>query len=290
MPASPRWLLGIAGAFVLAAFTGIAGCGGGDEGEATPLRVGVTEQGKTTSFSLPESVKGGLVELTLTNEGQAPHGLQLIRYTGDHTAQDVLEEVSGESEKTPEWIRGEGGIGEVPGGETATASLNLESGNFVVVDAAALSGGRGKPATAELNVTDGESGSLPNTPAIVVAEETGEDQYAWDISGLKAGKNEVTFESEGEDAIHLIVAVPLKGKVPPESQIKEDLAAEQGPPPAYIDFETAQSTAVLDGGKSQTTPLELKEPGEYLFFCPLTDRDGGKSHDQEGLLAVEAIE
>ena len=46
-----------------------------------------------------------------------------------------------------------------------------------------------------------------------------------------------------------------------------------------------------DSGRrhSQTTTLDLKKPGQYIFFCPLTDRDGGKPHDQEGLLTVETV-
>jgi hypothetical protein len=273
---------------------GIAGCGGSDEEEsATQLKMSVVEKGKTASFSIPKEVEGGLVEVKLTNEGKAPHGVQFIRYTGNHTAEDVLKEVSGESEETPEWIRGEGGIGSVQGGETQTATLNLEDGKFVIVDAVAIGGegGGGKPATAELEVSDGSSGDLPDTPGEIVAAETGEDEYEWEVSGLKAGKNQITFASEGDEAIHLIIAVPLKGKVPPLSQIKKDISKEGGPPPPYIDFEGGvQSTAVLDGGKSQTTQLELKKPGKYLLFCPLTDRDGGKSHDQEGLLAVEEVQ
>jgi hypothetical protein len=123
---------------------------------------------------------------------------------------------------------------------------------------------------------------------MVTAEETGDDEYAWDDSGLRAGQQQITFDSEGDEALHLIIAVPVKGKAPPLSQIKKDFSKE-GPPPPYIDFESAQSTAVLDGGKSQTTPIDLKS-GEYIFFCPLTDRDGGKPHDQEGLLAVEKVD
>ncbi len=45
------------------------------------------------------------------------------------------------------------------------------------------------------------------------------------------------------------------------------------------------STAEL----SQTTELDLKKPGQYVFFCPLTDRDGGKPHDQEGLLKIVTV-
>jgi hypothetical protein len=286
----PKWLVVIALSVVAAGAIVIAGCGGSDDESATVLKVGVTEKGKTASFDVPKEAEGGLVEVKLTNQGRAPHGLQLIRYSGGHSAEEVLKEISGESEETPDWIRAEGGIGSVNPGETQAATLNLEDGDFVLVDATAINEGGGKPATAEMKFTDGSSGDLPETPAEVVAAETGEDEYEWEVSGLKAGKNEITFDSQGDEALHLLIAVPLKGKVPPLSQIEKDISKE-GPPPSYIDFEGGvQSTAVIDGEKSQTTQLDLSKPGKYLLFCPLTDRDGGKPHDQEGLLAVEEVQ
>lgn len=265
----------------------ISGCGDSGSDEPTVLKIGVSEKGKTASFSVPKSTTGGLVEVKLTNEGKAPHGVQFVRYEDGHTAAEALEMLEGESEKTPDWLRAEGGIGGVGGGESATATLNLEEGNFLISDAASFGE---KPATAELTVEGGSSGDLPDTEGTVTAEETGHDKYAWDVSDLTSGPNQITFASEGDEAIHLIIAAPLRGKVPPLSQIKKEFGEEkEGPPPSYIDFEGAQSTAVLDGGKSQTAPLDLK-PGKYLFFCPLTDRDGGKSHDQEGLLSIETVQ
>jgi hypothetical protein len=275
----------VLGLVVLALF--VSGCGDSGSDEPTVLRIGVSEKGKAASFSAPKSTSGGLVEVKLTNEGKAPHGVQFVRYEDGHTAAEALKLLEGESEKTPDWLRAEGGIGGVGGGESATATLNLEEGNFLISDAAAFGE---KPATAEITVEGGSSGDLPDTEGTVTAEETGEDKYAWDVSDLTAGPNQITFDSEGDEAIHLIIAAPLKGKVPPLSQIKKEFGEEkEGPPPPYLDFEGAQSTAVLDGGKSQTAPLDLK-PGKYLFFCPLTDRDGGKSHDQEGLLSIETVE
>jgi hypothetical protein len=280
----PKWLIGTTVA-LLALAAGAAGCGSGDSSSPTVLKVGVSESGKQTTFSAPASTEGGLVELKLTNEGKAPHGAQLVRYTGSHTAKEALEELESENEKTPDWLRAEGGIGGVAPGEVGTATVNLEAGNFLISDAAAFGE---KPASTEIKVTEGDDGDLPSTPGEVVAEEAGHDKYAWDVSGLKAGRSQITFNSEGEKAIHLIIAAPIKGKAPPLSQIKKEFAAPNGPPPSYLDFENAQSTAVLDGGKSQTTEIDLK-PGKYLFFCPLTDRDGGKPHDQEGLLSVETV-
>ena len=45
----------------------------------------------------------------------------------------------------------------------------------------------------------------------------------------------------------MLIAVPVKGKAPPLSQIEKDLASN-GPPPSYVDAEEAQSTAIVDGG------------------------------------------
>ena len=285
VPRTSKRLIGAFAAIALVA-AAIAGCGDSGDESPTVLNVSVAEQGKEASFSVPKSAEGGLVEVRLTNKGKAPHGLQFVRYEEGHTSEEALEQIESESEKTPDWLRAEGGIGGVEGGQTGTATLNLEAGDFLLADAAAFGEG---PATAQMTVTEGDEGDLPDTEGTVVAEETGDDEYAWDVSGLTSGKSEITFDSGGEEALHLIIAAPLKGKVPPLSQIEKEFTEEKGPPPSYLDFESAQSTAVLDGEKSQTTELDLK-PGEYLFFCPLTDRDGGKPHDQEGLLSVETVE
>jgi hypothetical protein len=284
---SCRLLLVISAAAGLIA---LAGCGGGGGTEATKVSMSISEQGKKANFTVPKSAKGGLVDLSFKNNGKAPHGVQLIQYTGNHTVADVLKQIGSNSNKTPGWIRGQGGTPAIPGGESDTATVNLAAGNYVVVDSAALGpAGGGPPASAELKFTSGDTGDLPSTPATVTANRTGKDKYAWDISGLKAGKNQITFNSKGKDALHVIIAVPVKGKAPPLSKIKSDLGTQSGPPPSYLDFQNSQSSAVLDGGLSQTTTLALNKPGQYVFFCPFTDRDGGKSHDQEGLLKTVDI-
>jgi hypothetical protein len=280
------------GALALAVATAAlaAGCGSSSDNSPTPLSLKISEKGQQASFDVPKSATGGLVAVSLANEGKAPHGVEFIQYTGNHTAADVTKQFGSNSKKTPSWIKLQGGIGSVPGGQTDSADLNLPAGNYVLADAAAFGGASssGPPATAPLEVSGGTSGTLPSTPATVTAATAGKDKFKWEISGLKAGSNSVTFNSKGEEALHLIVAVPVKGKAPAVSQVKRDLASN-GPPPPYADVQNTQSSAILDGGLSQTTTLNLQKPGQYIFFCPLTDRDGGKPHDQEGLLAVQTV-
>ena len=288
----PGWLrlaAGALGVMILAGALALVGCGSSST-KPSKLSLSISEKGKAASFTAPKSAKGGLVDLTLKNNGKSPHGVEFIQYTGGHTQADALKQLGGKGKKIPPWIKLRGGIGSVPGGQTGNADVSVPAGNYVLGDAAAFTGpsSGGPPATAPLKLTAGTSGSLPTTPASVTAANPAKDKYKWQISGLKTGNNTVTFNSKGKKAVHLIFAVPVKGKAPPLSQIKKDLGSN-GPPPPYVDAKDAQSTAILDGGSSQTTTLELKKPGQYIFFCPLTDRDGGKSHDQEGLLKTVTV-
>jgi hypothetical protein len=286
---SSTYLRALIAASAAGAALAAAGCGSGST-EPTKVSMSISEQGKAASFKAPKTATGGLVDLSFKNGGKAPHGVQLIQYTGNHTVDDVLTQLGKNTDKVPEWLRAQGGTPAIPGGQSDSATLNLPEGNYAVIDSAALGGGSGPPANAAMKFTSGDTGDLPSTPATVKAASIGKDKFAWDISGLKAGKNRITFDSEGSDALHFIIATPVNGKAPSIGKIKQDLGkAGSGPPPAYLDFQDAQSSAVLDGGTSQTTSLELRKPGQYIFFCPLTDRDGGKTHDQEGLLKVVTV-
>jgi len=274
----------------LAVVTGllVAGCGGG--GSDTPSSLSVSISNNASTFKAPSSADGGLVTVKLKNDATGTHGLQFIQYTGDHTLADVKKQLASSSNAIPDWIKLPGGINGVPAGQTGEATLNLPEGNYVIVDAAALGGqSSGPPAMSTIKLSGGDTGDLPDTDAQVTADSVGDDEYKWDVSGLKAGKNDVTFDSRGENTVHIIIGAPVKGTAPPLSQIKKDLASN-GPPPPYVDTSGIQSTALLDGGDAQTLSLDLKKPGQYIFFCPLNDRDGkGKPHDQEGLLSVETV-
>ena len=267
----------------------MAGCGSSSESSPAKLSLKMIEEGKKSVFQAPKSTEGGLVEVTLANQGKAPHGVQFIQYTGGHSEEEVLKELGGNSRKIPSWIKLQGGIGSVAGGRTGAADVKLPEGSYVLADAAAFSAPTsGPPATVPLKVSGEATGSLPSTPGTITAANPAKDKYKWETSGLKVGKNTITFNSKGKKAVHLMIAVPVKGKAPPISQIEKDLASN-GPPPSYVDASEAQSTAIVDGGASQTTTIDLKKPGKYIFFCPLTDRDGGKPHFEEGLLKVQTV-
>jgi hypothetical protein len=285
----------------LAVVLSIAGCGSSSKSSTsaskaaqpatTTLALSISEAGKGAKFAGPASVAGGLVTLTLTNSGKAPHAAQLVRVLPGHTIEQALKTLGGESHKTPEWIRAEGGIGLASPGGSASATLDLPSGTYAVVDLGASEGGQrgGPPAVMPLTVTPAQgSAALPSTASTITAANPSKDHYKWEVSGpLKSGENEVTFASKGKSALHEITAVRVTGN-PSKAQILKDLSSN-GPPPSYVDQASQTQTAVLDGGKSLIAHLTFSKPGTYVLFCHLNDRDGGKPHFKEGLLTTVTV-
>ncbi|MEA2430202.1 MAG: hypothetical protein QOF65_2081 [Thermoleophilaceae bacterium] len=279
---------------VIAASLALAACGSSSKdkksttGASAPkpsaLAISISGSGKKASFTAPASVKGGVVELTFHNQGKQPHSAQLALLTGNHTPAELLKTLNA-SKGPPAWVHLVGGASGVGPGQTGTATVALAAGNYIVVDFGGGPGsGNGPPATKTFKVTGGAAGPLPSTSTTVTATAPAKDKYKWQINGpLKAGANRLTFVSKGgPDAVHIIAAARLKGKVT-DAQIQKALKSN-GPPPPFVDQSSFVSTSVLDRGRSEVTSLALQKPGEYVLFCPLTDRDGGKSHDQEGLL------
>lgn len=255
-------------------------------GKPAAVSISVAPSGKTAKYTVPSTIKGGLVAISFKNTDKMPHAAQLVRFDSGHTAQEALKIVGSESNKTPSWLHAEGGVAANPG-QTGTGVLNLAAGQYLVTDLGGP-GSTGPPANAEFKVTSGPTGSLPSTPITITGANPGKDKYEWQVTGdLKAGENRVTFDSKGKEAIHFIGAFMIKGNHSNAEIIKG--LKSNGPPPAFVDQSSFVNTAVLDGGKSQTLGLTLRKPGKYVLFCPLTDRDGGKEHFEEGMLKTITV-
>jgi hypothetical protein len=264
----------VAALAVLSACGGGGGGGGGGATEPTPVAIEVSGKGKDVKATIPETVKGGLVEMTLNNSSDGPRDGQIIRVEGDQSPEDVLKQIESEGGPIPDWLQDGGGVGTTPPGKPASVTQNLAEGNYVLVAAPEE---EGEPATAEFKVEGGEEGELPKTEARIVASE-----YTFEVEGLKAGENEVTFENSGQE-LHHAIGFPIN---PGKSidDVKKALSEEgepSGPPP--FDPKGIFGTAVLDGGISQVVNLDLK-PGKYAIVCFIQDRKGGPPHVMKGMI------
>jgi hypothetical protein len=277
-------------AAVAAGTLAIAGCGGGGSDEPGKVAVKVTESGKGAgSIEIPAKVEGGAVELTLDNSGnQAPHDAQIIRLADGHSYEEASPIInSNRPQEIPDWIQAYGGVGSTNPGETGTATLKLDEGHYVAVDDA--QGGPQSP-HAEFDVSDENDADLPDTDATVTAATTDSGdpahEYEWTDDGLKAGENTITFDSQGDEALHVLIAAPIKGDATIEDVAKE---LDSNGPPQSVDITKAAQTSVIDGGLKQVTKINL-QPGRYAFICFLPDRDEpDKPHFKQGLLKEVTI-
>ncbi|HKP89325.1 MAG TPA: hypothetical protein VJT75_05065 [Thermoleophilaceae bacterium] len=284
-----------AGALALTVAAGLAACGDDDKESkksatapsGNELAVTVTESGKAAKVTAPKTAKGGLVTVKLNNQGKQPHEAQLLQIKGDHTPEDVQKAFGEDDTSKNEWLRAAGGVGSTAPGQTGTGTVTLDPGKYMVADLSQE--GDAPPAYTLVDVSAGEEGSLPTTETTVTAEEVGDDKYKWEISGpLKSGGSEITFKSEGKEAIHLIAAARLTKDVSKKEVVKA--LGEEGKPPPFIDEKSFSSTAILDGEKSQVTQFRFSQPGKWVLFCPLPDRGEDKPHDQQGLAEIVDVQ
>jgi hypothetical protein len=282
----------------------VAGCGdddddassGGESAKPTTFAVTATAQGaKKKALEFPATVKAGLVTLTLTNSDTAPRSAQILRVTDDHTVDDVLKVVNADSTKIPEWMQDGGGLGAVKPGESKSATQNLAPGRYVIWDDEGgddedTPGNDELGAKGEFMVTgEAVDAELPSVPATVTATDEGTDTkdktYDFEFKGLKPGVNKVRFENTG-DQLHHALFFPIIGDKTIKD-VEKAFASEKGPPP--VDFEKGVGTTVIDGGIAQNIELELPA-GRYAVICFLSDRKGGKSHAEEGMLKELTVE
>jgi hypothetical protein len=260
------------------------GCGGGDSNDPSKVSINVTEKGKGDyAIQAPSGVEAGANTLTLDNSAnKAPHDAQLVQLGEGHTFEQAAAIINNPKPvPIPDWIRAYGGVGSTNPGQTGTATVDLDEGHYAVIDDA--ENGAKQPPHAEFDVSGDNGADLPDADATVTAATTGEKdpEYEWQTDGLKAGNNTFTFDSQGKEALHIIVAAPIKGNATIEQVGKE---LDSNGPPKSIDFENASQTAILDGDKQEVTNFNLKA-GRYAFICFLPDRDEpDKPHFKQGLL------
>jgi hypothetical protein len=250
--------------------------GGGGAAKPSQLAIELSGSPKSPTFSVPDSVEGGLVEIKFTNEVRGEHSAQLLRAEAGHTAAEALKAGNAWGEKgepLPDWAIVAGGAGDVKQGDSTTVTQELEPGNYVVAD---LNSG----ANAEFEVTGGSGADeVAEEAAAITATE-----YAFESQGLEAGTSRVLFDNAGNQP-HFIAAVGLQeGKTVADA--RRFFSTEKGRPP--IDDSRGFSTAVIEGGTKQAFQLNL-DPGRYVLLCFVPDREGGPPHVAKGMISEATV-
>ncbi|HEX5984085.1 MAG TPA: hypothetical protein VFY69_07765 [Solirubrobacterales bacterium] len=273
-------LRGSACLLALVAATALAACGGGDD-DPQQLSYTIATKGQTTTVTAPEKAETGLAEITLTNDSDAEADLQLIRVEGDRTPEEVVEGLGKaiQGQSFPDWFFAAGGIGTLEPGESTTVTQVLQPGDYYAFN---TSGGPPSAKAAGMTEVTGEESDeeIEGGEATVDAVE-----YAFNTDTLPAGAAEIAFDNIGAQPHHLI-ASPIKGDATAED-VEQFFKTEKGAPP--LEEKGTKSTAVLEGGEGQLVTMDL-EPGRYVLYCFITDREGGPPHAYKGMVDEVEVE
>ena len=257
----------------------LAACGDDDDdgGGASPqvFEVEASDKGVTTL----DSVEPGAVEIRFTNTGKKDHSAQIVRLDDGHTAEEgkAAGEAWGENGKAlPEWLTFHGGVGSLPGGESATAVAELEPGDYAIFDIE----GEGEKSFAEFTVEGEEGEELPETDGKVEARE-----YSFTGSDLTAGRGQILFENAGEEPHHLIAAPIKPGKS--IGDVRNFVQSEKGEAP--IDEAKTFVSAIVSGGTSAVIDVDLQS-GNYALVCFIPDAKGGPPHAVKGMVSAASVE
>jgi hypothetical protein len=265
----------------VAAVVPLAACGS-DKKTASKvpakLAITATESGKTTTLDVTGDKTPGTTEMTFTNNGKQPHSAQLVAVNGEHSKAEVEKAYNGVSngKAAPSWFFAAGGAGNVNPGQTVPVGVKLLPATFWAIDDA---GDKPSGFTKFVVKGDTNAAALPTGPTVTASEY----KFQTPPGGLKAGDNTIVLQNAGKQWHHM-QAFPLnKGATLAQAaKFLKSQGKSGGPPP--IDFQKGTGTAVIEGGGTLTTTLNLK-PGKYALVCFVSDRQGGPPHVAKGMVA-----
>jgi hypothetical protein len=147
-------------------------------------------------FDVPEELTGGVVELTLENEGDEVHEAFMVTLPEDMEVEELIEEMGGiiEGGPIPDYFEVATGIAEVEPGESVTSTISLPEGRYGLICTI-------QEGTTSLDDEEGEEseeGQAP-TPEGVTRPEGDQVEGTTETAAEDGTQPEDAGEPEGEE-------------------------------------------------------------------------------------------
>ena len=262
----------------------LAACGGEKSpaagATATVAPPVITITAKDYAYDAPDTVVGGVVNITLVNQGPELHHVQLVHLADGRKAADLEAAMKAlkPGEPLPAWAHDIAGPNVPPPGGTSSVIQDLAPGEYAIICAIPSPDGvphfmKGMIRALTVLPPTGAVAALPAADVNVRMLE-----YAWEITpALSAGKHLLRVENAGEQSHEIFFASLNPGKT------AMDLAtwAEKpvGPPPGA----PVGGTSAMAKGSVVFIPVDLA-PGEYGIYCFIPDAKDGKPHLAHGMM------
>ena len=243
---------------------------------AAPAAPGiVTVTAQDFAFDAPSEIPAGLTTFRLVNRGPSLHHIQLIKLEDGKTADDFFAALKGGG-PFPGWASFAGGPNPPESGDTATITLAVEPGNYMMlcfIPAADgvphVMKGMARPLTVK-----GPSRNATEPRADLVMKLV---DYDFELSQpLTAGRHTIRVENAGTQPHEVAIVRMQPGKTPQEF-------AAWGMKPV------GPAPGTLFGGVSGIMPgshafVDVDLPaGDYALLCFVPDAKDGKPHFAHGM-------
>jgi hypothetical protein len=242
----------------------------------------VTITARDFSFTMPDTIQSGVTKVVLVNEGPNLHHAQLVRLDDGKTFADV-EAALKAGGPPPAWVHDMGGPGAPPTGGSASATTNLQPGNYAVicfVDLPDRMPHYAKGMAKGFVVVQGTSTAVEPTPTITMT--IADYSFATDTT-LTAGPHVVKVVNNGPQ-VHEVVVFKLDSAKTVDDFIKFG-ETYQGAPPG----QTMGGIVGVRPGDTHYFDLNLT-PGNYLLLCFVPDSKDGKPHIVHGMMQPFTIQ
>jgi plastocyanin len=239
----------------------------------------------------PRTIRGnGTIPVTFRNEGRATHELAFLDI-GDASLETFAKEFPAifEGKPFPSFLKSASVVGEIPPGDTLSATFSLPAGEYLLMCALddAPGGSGDQQPTGKLHyelgmyqrvTVEGEGGELPEADGEIVARD-----YTFNVSGLKPGRNELVFRNEGPKQWHFADIMEFPVGVSEDDALKAfeafAMAEEGAPPPADApEPESVGFTGVYSPRRGGTFEVTLTTGRTYMLACFVSDMSGGPPH------------
>ena len=234
----------------------MAACGDDDNTAAAETdRPQVTFSADDTSIDAPDEVPSGLVDITLQTEpGEIGHHIFVARLNDGVTFEDAV--VNGDDDAFFTMMTIEGGNGTIAAGKTAQMTLELEPGNYFVLD----NPQNEESPTDEFTVVEGEEsqaqpdarGTVHMGPGMVI-----------DVPDDFDGRGVWEFVDRDTEEVHEAAMVKLAPGTTGQDLV-DWFHDPSGPPPIEGEF---GSMGAIGPGRRAWMTLEPGEPGDYVVVC-----------------------
>lgn len=263
-------------ALLVAGAAGLAGCGEASTPRATIPSV--TFVARDFAFEAPQTLPGGLVSVTMDNQGKEPHQAQLARLHDGVTREQLVDALGKDPEAVLPLVSLVGGPNIVEPGKSQTVVVQLPAGEYVAVCFVASDDGHShieKGMTSFFTVgAPGEQPAEPEADALVTLRDFGIDVPAQ----VDAGHVTWKVWNHGGQAHELTLFKMVEGKTAQEGLAYLHEAESSGPMP----FTSAGGMVGLDPDKSGWVQLDL-DPGEYVAACFVPDPSSHAPHFMLGM-------